>query len=168
MFGLNVFYQRIGNWIWRRSRPVALLCCYCGGQVMSQQTLLWCPKHAACNQIMFLILKIRYFYLSACERRRSINWIVNLPSSYPEPWRALSKDMLKLKRRHCICTTWACERVADYVVGRTFHIEADHNALVQLIGLNGLKRNCLQESKDCECDWCDPITPPLTSPVKTW
>ncbi|XP_015748470.1 PREDICTED: uncharacterized protein LOC107328239 [Acropora digitifera] len=35
-------------------------------------------------------------------------------------------------------TTWACERLADYLIGKTFHIETDYKPLVPLLGTKNL------------------------------
>ena len=40
--------------------------------------------------------------------------------------------------KEALATTWACERMADYLVGKTFHIETDHKPLVPLLGPKNL------------------------------
>lgn len=33
-----------------------------------------------------------------------------------------------------LTTTWACETVADYLIGKQFHIETDRKPLVPILG----------------------------------
>ena len=33
-----------------------------------------------------------------------------------------------------LATTWACERLADYLIGKRFHVETDHKLLVPILG----------------------------------
>ena len=40
--------------------------------------------------------------------------------------------------KEALATTWACERLADYLVGKTFHIETDHKPLFPLLGSKNL------------------------------
>ena len=42
--------------------------------------------------------------------------------------------------KEALATTWACERLADYLVGKTFHIETDHKPLVPLLGSKNLDK----------------------------
>ena len=35
--------------------------------------------------------------------------------------------------KEALATTWACERLSDYLIGKTFHIETDHKPLVPLL-----------------------------------
>ena len=50
--------------------------------------------------------------------------------------RALSRTEEKYAQieKEALATTWACERLADYLIGKTFHIETDHKPLVLLLG----------------------------------
>ena len=41
--------------------------------------------------------------------------------------------------REALALTWACERLADYLVGLQFHIETDHKPLVPLLGTKHLE-----------------------------
>ena len=37
-----------------------------------------------------------------------------------------------------LATTWACKTLADYLIGKTFHIEMDHKPLVPLLDTKNL------------------------------
>ena len=41
--------------------------------------------------------------------------------------------------KEALATTWACERLADYLVGKRFHVETDHKPLVPLLGSKNLE-----------------------------
>ena len=41
-------------------------------------------------------------------------------------------------KKEALATTWACERLVDYLVGKTFHVETDHKPLVPLLGSRNL------------------------------
>ena len=66
-----------------------------------------------------------------------------------------------LQRAHChtlyaqieketLVTTWACERLADYLIGKRFQVETDHKPLVPILGSKNLEENVTT----------DPTTPP--------
>ena len=40
--------------------------------------------------------------------------------------------------KEALATTWACERLSDYLLGKTFHVETDHKPLVPLLGSKNL------------------------------
>ena len=40
--------------------------------------------------------------------------------------------------KEALATTWACERLADYLIGKQFHIETDHKLLVPILGSKNL------------------------------
>ena len=40
--------------------------------------------------------------------------------------------------KEALATTWACERLSDYLIGKSFHIETDHKPLVPLLGSKNL------------------------------
>ena len=42
--------------------------------------------------------------------------------------------------KEALATTWACEKFADFVLGKEFPIETDHKPLVPLLG-----SKCLQD-----------------------
>lgn len=52
--------------------------------------------------------------------------------------------------KEALAITWACERLVDYLVGRTSHVETDHKPLVPLLA-SGTSMKCPQEYNDCEC-----------------
>lgn len=54
--------------------------------------------------------------------------------------RALSSTEQKYAQieHEALATTWACKRVADYLIGKTFHIEKGQKPLVPLLGTNSL------------------------------
>ena len=55
--------------------------------------------------------------------------------------RALSSTEEKYAQieKEALATMWACERLADYLIGKTFHIETDrHKPLVPLLGTKNL------------------------------
>ena len=37
-----------------------------------------------------------------------------------------------------LVTTWVCERLADYLIGKTFHFKTDHKPLSPLLGTKNL------------------------------
>ena len=37
-----------------------------------------------------------------------------------------------------LAATWACDKVSDYLIGRTFLIETDHKPLISLLGRKSL------------------------------
>ena len=41
--------------------------------------------------------------------------------------------------KEALATTWACERLADYLVGKRLHVETDHKPLVPLLGSKNLE-----------------------------
>ena len=47
-------------------------------------------------------------------------------------------DTPRLKK-DSLTTTWACERLADYLIGKRFHVETDHKAMVPILGSKNLK-----------------------------
>ena len=54
--------------------------------------------------------------------------------------RALSSNEQKYAQieKEALATTWACERLADYLIGKTFHIKTGHKPLVPLLGTKNL------------------------------
>ncbi len=50
-----------------------------------------------------------------------------------------SRSMSETERRYvqieqeALATTWACEKLADYLLGRKFTIESDHKPLIPLL-----------------------------------
>lgn len=54
--------------------------------------------------------------------------------------RALSstKEKYGQIKKEALSTTWACDRLANYLIGKTFHIETDHKPLVPLLGTKNL------------------------------
>ena len=48
------------------------------------------------------------------------------------------KRYAQIKRK--LSLTWACDKFQDYILGRKFHIETDHNPLVPLLSTKHLDR----------------------------
>ena len=61
---------------------------------------------------------------------KPVAFISGALSSNEEKYAQIEKDAL--------ATTWACKRLADYLIGKTFHIETDHKPLVPLLGTKNL------------------------------
>ena len=40
--------------------------------------------------------------------------------------------------KEALATTWACERLSDYLIGKEFHVETDHKPLVPILGSKNL------------------------------
>ena len=70
-----------------------------------------------------------------------------------KPIAYASRSMTDTERRYAqiekeaLASTWACEKFASYVLGKTFAIETDHKPLVPLLGAKHLD-SCLQECSD--------------------
>ena len=43
-----------------------------------------------------------------------------------KPVAFVSRAFLGTEQKDLLATTWACERLADYLISKTFHIETDH------------------------------------------
>ena len=66
-----------------------------------------------------------------------------------DTWRPVayaSRSMTETERRYtqiekeALAVTWACEKFADYILGRNFHIESDHKPLITLLSSKHLDR----------------------------
>ena len=61
-----------------------------------------------------------------------------------KPVAFISKALSSTKEKYAqiekeaLATTWACERLRDYMIGKTFHIERDHKPLVPILGTKNL------------------------------
>ena len=57
----------------------------------------------------------------------------------------ISRALTPTERRYAqiekeaLATTWACERSADYLIGKQYHIETDHKPLVPILGSKNLE-----------------------------
>ena len=49
--------------------------------------------------------------------------------------------------KEALATTWACERLADYLIGKQFHIETDHKPLFPILG----SKNLVEMSPQIRC-----------------
>ena len=62
-----------------------------------------------------------------------------------QPVVFISRSMTPTEQRYAqiekeaLAFTWACERLTDYLIGLTFHIQTDHNPLVTLFTTKHLK-----------------------------
>lgn len=45
-----------------------------------------------------------------------------------------------MRKKKALAITWACELFSDFLVGLSFHIEADHKPLVELLGSKNLDK----------------------------
>ena len=43
-----------------------------------------------------------------------------------KPVAFISRAFLSTEQKELLATKWACERLADYLISKTFHIETDH------------------------------------------
>ena len=63
-----------------------------------------------------------------------------------KPVAFISKALPSTKKKYAqikkeaLATTWACERLPDYLIGKTFHNETDHKHLVPLLGTKNLDK----------------------------
>lgn len=70
--------------------------------------------------------------------------VQKLPGGDWKPVTYVSRALTPCEQRYAqiekeaLATTCACERLADYLVGKTFHIETDHKPLVALLGSKNL------------------------------
>ena len=61
-----------------------------------------------------------------------------------KPVAFISRALTRTEQRYAqiekeaLATTWACERLADFMVGKMFHVETDHKPLVPLLGSKNL------------------------------
>ena len=62
--------------------------------------------------------------------RKPVAFISRVLTSTGERYAQIEKQAL--------ATTWACDRLVDYLVGKTFHVETDHKPLVPLLGSKNL------------------------------
>ena len=66
---------------------------------------------------------------------------------HPELWEkwipgfGSDKAAVATSGKEALVTMWACERLSDYLIGKTFHIETDHKPLVSLLGSKNLNKN---------------------------
>ena len=62
-----------------------------------------------------------------------------------KPVAYVSRSLTPTERRYAqiekeaLAITWACERLSDYLIGKTFHVETDHKPLVPLLSSRNLE-----------------------------
>ena len=70
------------------------------------------------------------------QKQKDGNW---------KPVVFISRALSATERRYAqiekeaLATTWACERLADYLIGKRFHVETDHKPLVPILGSKNLE-----------------------------
>ena len=70
------------------------------------------------------------------QKQKDGNW---------KPVVFISRALTTTERRYAqiekeaLATTWACERLADYLIGKRFHVETDHKPLVPILGSKNLE-----------------------------
>ena len=55
-------------------------------------------------------------------------------------------------KKEALATTWACEKFADFVLGKEFPIETDHKPLMPLLGSINVSRTCHHVFRGSGCD----------------
>jgi len=58
--------------------------------------------------------------------------------------------------KEALATTWACERLEDFLIGKQFHIETDHKPLVPLFGVKNLGEPYEVRLHNFPCSWEEP------------
>ena len=62
------------------------------------------------------------------------------PVSYASRSMSETEQRYAQIEKEALAVTWACEKFADYILGRTFHIESDHKPLIPLLSSKHLDR----------------------------
>ncbi|XP_025999271.1 uncharacterized protein K02A2.6-like [Astatotilapia calliptera] len=69
------------------------------------------------------------------QRHADLGW---KPVAYASKALSATEQRYAQIEKEALASTWACERFAEFLIGKTFHIETDHKPLVSLLGSKGL------------------------------
>ena len=69
------------------------------------------------------------------QRRNEKDW---KPVAYASRALSNTEQWYAQIGKEALATTWACERFAEFLIGKDFHVETDHKPLVPLLGSKSL------------------------------
>ncbi|KAL3978677.1 hypothetical protein ACER0C_019739 [Sarotherodon galilaeus] len=69
------------------------------------------------------------------QRHADLGW---KPVAYASRALSATEQRYAQIEKEALASTWACEKFAEFLIGKTFHIETDHKPLVSLLGSKGL------------------------------
>ena len=90
------------------------------------------------NQETILSVDTSSFGLGAVLRQQQDNGTLR-PIAYISRAMTATEQRYGQIEKDALALTWACERLADYLVGLQFHNGTDHKLLVPLLGTNHLE-----------------------------
>ncbi|XP_061132648.1 uncharacterized protein K02A2.6-like [Syngnathus typhle] len=69
------------------------------------------------------------------QKTSSMDW---KPVAYASRALSTTEQRYAQIEKEALATTWACERFAEFLIGKDFHIQTDHKPLVPLLGARNL------------------------------